>query len=31
MRLDPDIALIFGDQLEPISSKYGNNYNQILD
>lgn len=30
-RIDQDLIQIFGDQLEPVSSKYGNNYNQLLD
>lgn len=31
MQLDHDIMHLFGDQLDPISQKYGNNYNQLLD
>lgn len=31
MQLDPDITYLFGDQLDPLSQKYGNNYNQLLD
>lgn len=31
MNLDPEIVQIFGSQLEPVSSKYGNNYNQLLE
>lgn len=30
-RIDQDLIQIFGEQLDPISSKYGNNYNQLLD
>jgi len=30
-KFDSELVQIFGDQLEPVSSKYGNNYNQLLD
>lgn len=31
LALDPEIMHIFGDTLDPVSLKYGNNYNQLLD
>lgn len=30
-KLDSDLVQIFGDNLDPISSKYGNNYTQLLE
>lgn len=26
-KIDPELVMIFGDQLEPVSSKFGNNVN----